>query len=328
MTRVATIVLSFVLLVGCAPAIQHAARPLAGFSGPRLERDAFTSFDGTRLGLSQWSPAGGEPTAVVIGMHGMNDWAQSFWIAAPWWAQHGIATIAYDQRGFGRSPNAGVWADPDVMTRDLATLCALVRARFSHSTIAVVGESMGGAVAIEAFASARPPDADRLVLLAPAIWGWSEQPLFNRIAVWLGGHVFADKPFDPPAVVTGHIWASDNRVELFRMGRDPRLVAATRPDAVYGLMGLMDRASRDIARVRVPVFYAYGAHDQLIPRGPSFRAAGRLKPTDRTAYYPHGWHILLRDYAAATVWGDTESFIHEPGAPLPSGAAPIPHPSR
>jgi esterase/lipase len=101
------------------------------------------------------------------------------------------------------------------------------------------------------------------------------------------------------------------------------MVWATRPDAVYGLVGLMDRAGRDLKGVRAPTLYLYGAHDQIIPKEPTFKAARGLKPGDRSAFYPNGWHLLLRDYQAETVWRDVASFVRDPTAPLPSGTDPL-----
>jgi len=51
-----------------------------------------------------------------------------------------------------------------------------------------------------------------------------------------------------------------------------------------------------------------------------------MGPNGRTAYYAHGWHMLLRDLQAETVWRDAEGFMRDPAAPLPSGAPPIPTP--
>jgi alpha-beta hydrolase superfamily lysophospholipase len=307
-------------LSACAPIVQHAARPGVAFAGPHIESDAFVSFDGARLGLSTWKAEGGEPWAVIVGLHGMNDYGNAFWQAGPWWAKQGITTYAYDQRGFGRSPHRGVWGGERLMTEDLRTLCALVRKRHPNAVIAVAGESMGGAVAIQAFGSERPPDADRLVLLAPAVWGWSSQPLMNRMGLWVIAHVMGDRAVEPPSMVVKHIRASDNLPELRRMGRDPLMLWGTRPDAVYGLVSLMDRASRGVRNVRAPVLYLYGAHDQIIPKPPTLQAAQGLKPTDRSALYADGWHLLLRDYQAETVWRDVASFVRDPAHSLPSGA--------
>ena len=176
--RFALLALLLALLLGaCAPLSQQAGRPSLQFQGPRIESDAFVSFDGARLGLKHWQAEGGEPWAVIVGLHGMNDYANAFHLAAPWWASQGIATYAFDQRGFGASPRRGVWGGKELMVEDLRTLTALVRQRHPKAIIAVAGVSMGGAVAIEAFASDRPPAADRLILLAPGVWGWRTQPL-------------------------------------------------------------------------------------------------------------------------------------------------------
>ena len=40
----------------------------------------------------------------------------------------------------------------------------------------------------------------------------------------------------------------------------------------------------------------------------------------RVALYDSGWHMLLRDLQAATVWADIAAWIADPGAALPSGA--------
>ena len=327
MRRFATlaIVLISACLSACALTLQQAAAPPAQFAGPSLGEHSFTSFDGAKLGLSVWTPQNGEPWAVIVGLHGMNDYATAFWMAGPWWAKRGIATYAWDQRGFGRSPERGVWAPEALASEDLRTLCALVHARYPHATIAVVGESMGGAEAIEAFASDKPPEASRLILASPAVWGWSSQPAINHAALWTAAHLIGSKSIEPPDVVVDHITASDNIPELRRMGLDPEMVWATRPDAVYGLVNLMDLASRDIARLKVPTAYLYGAHDQIIPKNAAFAAAARLT-MGPTAYYRNGWHILLRDYEAEMVWRDVESFIRDPSKPLPSGVGPIPQP--
>ena len=311
-------------LSACAPTVQQAARPEAEFAGPRLRAHDFVSFDGAALGLQTWTPEGREPWAVVVGVHGMDDYSNAFRLAAPYWAQEGIATLAYDQRGFGRSPNRGVWAGQRLMTEDLRTLTLLARQHYPHATIAVVGESMGAAVAVAAFASKTPPDADRLVLVSPAVWGWSSQPLAYRAALWLTAHVDGPAVLQPPKFIYRHIQASDNMDELIHMGRDPLMIWGARTDTLYGLVGIMQTAWRKIGEPQVATLDLMGAHDEIIPRAPSLQAAHRLGPQARSAYYADGWHLLLVDHQAPKVWGDIESFLRDPAAPLPSGAPPIP----
>lgn len=333
MKRLPTLValIAAVSLGGCAPTLQQAGRPDATFSGPRLEAGDFVSFDGTRLPLTRSDAAGNardHPSAVIIGVHGMNDYANAFHMAAPWWATQGVTTLAYDQRGFGRSPNRGIWAPDALLTGDLRTLAQLARRRWPGAVIAVVGESLGGAVAIEAFASADPPPADRLVLLSPAVWGWKEQPLLYRIALWLAARLAPAKVFNPPSFVTDRIRASDNLAELIAMGHDPLMVWGARSDALFGLVTTMQRAQDDIGRPRVPTLYLYGAHDEIIPRDAALKAVRALPPTARTAWYADGYHLLMRDEDGPKVWRDVLAFIRDPAAPLPSGAPPILNPAH
>ncbi|MDP1632926.1 MAG: lysophospholipase [Caulobacter sp.] len=310
-------------LAGCAPTVQLAGSPGPGFSGPRLEGDVFVSFDGARLGLTRWAAPSG-PTAVVVSLHGMNDYANAFHFAAPVWAARGIATYAFDQRGFGRSPGRGIWGGETLMTEDLRLFVDLVKSRHPGVPVVVAGESMGGAVAIAAFASDRPPAADRLVLMAPAVWGWSRQPLPYKTALWFTAHLAGETVLRPPGWVTDRVHPSDNYEELVAMGRDPLMIWGARNDTLYGLVDLMESAWAGIGRIAAPVGYFYGAHDEVIPKRPSFEAAGLLKSTDRTAYYANGYHLLMRDKQRAAVIADVAAFILDPTAPLVSGVPAMP----
>jgi alpha-beta hydrolase superfamily lysophospholipase len=320
------ILLLALMLAACTPlVVQQAGRPELGFQGPRLDRDAFVSFDGARLGLQTWeAKAPGEPWAVIVGVHGMNDYANAFHLAAPWWASQGVTTIAYDQRGFGRSPNRGIWGGDDLMVEDLRTIVALARARYPHAIIAVAGESMGGAVAIEAFTSNRPPAADRLMLLSPAVWGWSSQPLPNKTLLWFAARLTGPKVYTPPDWLTSKVAPTDNRPELVAMGKDPLMIWGARSDTIYGLVQMMQRAWDKVGELQAPTIYFYGAHDQIIPKKAAFTAAKKLKPTLRSAYYAKGWHLMTRDRQGPAVWADILTFVRDPMAPLPSGAPPIP----
>jgi alpha-beta hydrolase superfamily lysophospholipase len=314
------------LLGACAPLVQRAGTPGPGFDGARLEADRFVAHDGTPLGLTVWRAEGdAEPWAVIVALHGMNDYAEAFTLAAPIWAAEGVTTYAFDQRGFGRSPQRGVWGGTELMVEDLRTITRLVRQRHPRAVLTVVGESMGGAVSIVGFGSDRPPDADRLVLIAPAVWGWDAQPLLYKTSLWLGAHTFPAYAGKPPRMFIRGIVPCDNIEHLRRMRADRNLLFQTRIDAVYGLVGLMQKARTGVAAIRrpPPVFYAYGMNDHVIREEPSVFAARQLKRGDRSAHYPRGYHMLTRDLQGPVVSRDILSFIRDPDRPLPSGAPPI-----
>ena len=309
-------------LSACAPLVLKPLAPPATFSGPHFEADALVSFDGARLPLSRWGPDG-VPSAVVVAVHGINDYAMAFEGDGQAFAAAGIATYAYDQRGFGRGANRGLWAGERLLTADLKACVAAARQAHPGKPVFVLGHSMGGAVAISAFASPDSPQADGVILAAPAVWGWSAQPLANRLALWLGAHLHPGAHLDPPAwLVRSHL-ASDNMAMLRKMGRDRNMLFTTRIDVVYGLVGLMQSALDKVGRVRVPVLYLCGAHDNLVPRDATLRAVRALKPTDTSRYYAEGWHLLMRDLKGELVRRDMVAWLRDPASAPPSGAPTI-----
>ena len=321
-------ILLALLLAACAPTVQQAGSPLADFQGPRFDvaGQKFHSFDGAELGLSAWLPEA-EPWAVIVALHGMNDYGEAFYLAGPWFAERGVATYAYDARGFGRSPARGVWAGERLLTEDLRTAINLARRRHPDATLAVVGDSMGAATTIAAFGAETPPNADRIVLVAPAVWGWSTMPKTYALTLWTGAHTLPWRAVSPPRNVQRRIMASDNIAMLRRIGRDPNMIFRTRIDAVYGLVSLMETASRRSGRLSGDIAFLYGARDQIIPRASAARAAQKLPAHARTAVYENGYHMLLRDLQAETVYADILSFLRTPEAAFPSQAPALIQPA-
>ena len=327
MIRSVPAILSVLALCACAtPMVQAPLTPPAGFAGPSVQADALIMDDGARLPLNRWTPTSGDrPWAVVVALHGVNDSRASFRLAAAWWAEQGIETWAYDERGFGDAPGKGVWPGEALMVQDLRTAVRLARAAHPDALLVVAGESMGGAVAISAFASEAPPDADRVVLIGPAVWGWSSQDPLNRYSLRLAAGLMGDKTIEPPSWIVRERLASDNMLELYRTGRDPESIIAPRFDALYGLVDLMESATVHLGQVRAPTLLLYGGQDNVVQKKPmrlALERAGDL-PNLRTGYYPDGWHILNRDLQAETVYRDVAAWLRDPAAALPSGAGPI-----
>ena len=259
----------------------------------------------------------------MLALHGFNDYSNAFAGPAADWTRDGIAVFAYDQRGFGRAPDRGLWPGTWRLDEDMANASRFVAARYPGVPHYILGESMGGAVAISGATGsvgAHRPVADGLILAAPAIWGRSTMDLFERAALWIAYQLV------PSMTLTGHglhIIASDNIPMLRALGRDPLVIKATRIDAIEGLVNLMDRALAAAPRLDGPLLLLYGQHDELIPRKPVqlfIAALPRAAADAQTiARYPAGYHLLLRDLDAELVRTDVASWVLHPGAPLPSG---------
>ena len=309
---------TLLLLLGCAPLQAPAGPELAQ---PVLDEARLVAADGAELPLRSWLPQAGPPDAVLVVLHGFNDYSNFFEGTGRWLAGRGVASYAYDQRGFGGAPHRGLWAGSDALASDLRTAVALVRARHPGVPLYLFGESMGGAVVMTTMARPDRPAVEGVILAAPAVWGRSSMPWYQTTALWLAVHTF------PSGRLTGSnlgIVVSDNTAMLKALGRDPMVIKGTRIDAIYGLVNLMDEAMASAPRLDGRMLVLYGARDPLIPGAAMREMLARLPPEAadrrRVVLYPEGYHMLTRDLQGETVWRDIDAWLADPDAPLPSGA--------
>jgi acylglycerol lipase len=301
------------LSAGCVPSWQEGGPPA---QPPAVTPLAYVTVDGTALPLRVW-PANPHPKAVVLALHGMNDYAHAFSRPAEIWAREGITTYAYDQRGFGGTPYRGKWASADLLVQDVQRMTLLLRARHPGVPLYLLGESMGGAVVLLALKRSDLVSVDGAILSAPAVWGGDAMNWFFRASLWIGAHTF------PESKVTGQglkRWASDNIEVLRGLARDPLFIKGTRLDAVYGVTDLMGEAYASAEQIdtKVPILVLYGARDEIIPADPVRDFVKRLPP-HRVAYYADGCHLLMRGLGAEAVLRDIRAWIADKDAALSGG---------
>ena len=163
----------------------------------------------------------------------------------------------------------------------------IVAERHPIAPLFLVGESMGGAVAMAALSA---PDGGPLrervagtVLIAPAVWSRDTMAGHERAALWFF------TTFLPWLPVTGEgldIQASDNIEMLLALGRDPLVLKENRIDAVAGLVDLMDAGFAAAPGLPSPALVLFGEREELDPPRRHHRhlgpAAGRRCRGDRT----------------------------------------------
>ncbi len=311
----ALILLAALLAAGCAPTVTGPGEAVAE---PALADDHILAADGVRLPLQIWRPDDA-PAAVLVGLHGFGDYAAGFDRAATWWAERGILTYAYDQRGFGRTATRGLWPGTEALVGDLNTAVRLVRARHPGLPVYAIGVSMGGSVILAALGSGHPLPVDGAILSAPGIAGAKDDNRLQRGGLWLAAHVM------PWATVTGeHVRThpSDNIEMLRGLRRDPVVMKKARVDAVYGMILLADDAFAAAPWASRPLLVLYGQKEDIVRRGGREALLSAL-PRDgpwRLAEYPDGYHLLLRDLEAELVFADVLSWLRGDTGKLPSGA--------
>jgi len=305
-----------VMLASCAPTVIPAGQPV---QAPVLAvaTDRYVAADGTVLPLAVWPAEGGPPKAVILGLHGFGDYRNAWEEPAALWAEDGITTYAYDQRGFGKSPTRGRWAGTQTLVDDAIAVATLLRARYPGVPLYLAGESLGGSIALVAADQGAPVDG--LILVSAALRSRDTLgPLING-GIWFFAHTMPWLPNGPTSI---DFKPTDNPKTLEKLSKDPLMLRQARADMAYGLIEAMDAAKLAAARIKLPYILLHGAGDRLIPERP-VRAAIEImpvRPDSKLVFYANGYHLLLRDKDGIVVATDIAHWIFDKTAPLPSGA--------
>ena len=240
-------------------------------------------------------------------------------------AARGVACVVADLRGHGKSgPRAaegGDWSYDDLVEQDVPALIALARARFPTLTLACVGHSLFGHVALAHLA--RHPDAavDGLVLLAVNVAnpGWrarTVEAVRRRAGIELMGLVTR---------ACGHLparrlrYGTDDEAKSYvrdflRNGRARRWLARDGFD-YWDALGRIDR----------PVYALVGAGDRFMSPPADARAVAARIPgarfdvvgrTSGLRFDPDHMGLVL-DERARPAWDRAADFIRSLVAATP-----------
>ena len=141
-----TPLIAVLLLAACARPYVHP--PGSEYVLPRLAETHARMEDGYRLPLLRWQ-AVGDTRAIVLALHGLNDYSFAFNNLGQYLAPLGITVIAYDQRGFGNTAGRGLWHGSERLSADLTIMAGLLRQQYPDTPLYLIGESMGGAVVLK-----------------------------------------------------------------------------------------------------------------------------------------------------------------------------------
>jgi acylglycerol lipase len=310
-------------LTGCAPRIQNIGPPI---DQPAFSDRAFHTADGVDLPVRTWVQWHGDasraPTGIILALHGFNDHSGGLALPGSGLSRRGFRMYAYDQRGFGSTPQRGIWPGSEQLITDLKTAVGLLKRRYPDQPLYLLGESMGAAVIMAALVERDPPLVDGVILVAPAVWGLQTQSSFNRNVLELAAHAVPWMTVVPTGL---RVRASSSNRALIDMWRDPLVIKQTRVDAAYGLVDLMTRAYDAAGKLKSPrCLILFGANEAIVSRSAVSMMLERLPdlPPEqlRVAVYARGYHLLLRDWIALTVYDDIAAWIMNPRKSLPSGA--------
>jgi len=243
------------------------------------------------LELRAWD-APGEPEAVILALHSFGDYSAAFRLAAPDLAAAGYQVYSFDQAGFGTRMLAdGRWAGEDRLVADAAGAARRLAERHPGKPLFLLGESLGGAVAM--LVASRHPEApvNGLILAAPAVregirlrYGWNVL-IASAATVAPGYHLDVERAPDDPDL---------EPAAARRRASDPLVMQQVRMDTYWGLIQLADSASDEAGLISVPTLLLYGDRDTSVPAVGIQRLRQRLGPHGDYQTFPQGPHLLLQ----------------------------------
>ncbi|WP_176444954.1 alpha/beta hydrolase [Paenibacillus herberti] len=252
--------------------------------------------DDKELYAREWQPkshSAEKATAVVCFVHGMGEHSGRYDDLAEALSEVGIASLAYDQRGHGRSPGRRGHADSmEQLSGDVEMLIGEAEARFPGVPLFLYGHSMGGAVALHTALTRNLP-LRGLILSSP--WLRLESPP-SRVAEAAIG-------------VLSKLWPSLSQptrikeAELYRPGKHVVADSPMDDDCHTRITAAMYQAVSEAGRwslehgdeLKLPTLLLHGTSDRITSFEASKELASRIGSHCNFQPFDGGFHELHHD---------------------------------
>jgi alpha-beta hydrolase superfamily lysophospholipase len=234
--------------------------------------------DGAALSAQTWRPEGWRAEVLVV--PGYADHAERYRELAHNLAEHGIATIAVDLRGHGRSSGRrGFVAAWDAYLDDVEAAWSL----FQGDHRFLLGHSQGATVALD-FVHRRRPELRGLVVTNPFLATSMPVP---KLKLWLGRlmGVIYPKLSLPTEIPPSEISNDPTMVNGYI--RDP-LVFDVVSAGWFREVSAAQKRVRAIAELPVPLLYIYSAPDGIASSEANATLSAAIEAPDKTVWFREG----------------------------------------
>ena len=240
---------------------------------------------------------------IILAVHGYNDYGNSFEKPGLFLENHNICTFAFDLNGFGKNKNRGDWFNVNIQITDVESQIIKLKEENPKKKIYLLGESMGGAIALSLISEKKSLPIEGIILIAPAIWNFTEKNPFKSFLMNFFSAIFPYLQFDGDGLI--EVKATDNLEILRQLSKDPFFIHKPNLKSLYGIIELMDHSyevTKDYLEnpsyntlILVPI------KDEIVPRKPLIELLKKSKVKGNDSrkidlmVYKDSYHMMLRD---------------------------------
>lgn len=231
--------------------------------------------------LLSWGESLKRPEAVLLCLHGLGLHKGTYSELGNYMCKRNVSVYAIDLRGFGDwylegKPDLNL----DQSLADIKQTVLMLKNKYPGAPIFLLGESMGGAVALR-FSAENPGMISGLISSVPSGDRWSG--LGSDLKVGL--HVLAggfDSRFDVGSHVMKHAAKSDEALRA-RWSSDPSSRKEFSANELIAFQNFMNKNNETARKLKdTPVLIIQGQHDKLVKQSGSFNVWDNLATPDKT----------------------------------------------
>ena len=275
-----------------------------------------TSLDVHQLEFEEWEPSH-DFSHIIVKVHGYNDYSNSFEVSGKYFANHGIKSISFDLNGFGKNTNKGEWFGLDSHIRDISIIIKKIKLKYPRKKIFLMGESMGGAIVISIAEKQKEIPIDGLILVAPALWNFTETNFIKSLPLKLMSKVLPKLQVDGKGLVK--VRASNNDDMLKKLSEDKYFIHKPSLESLQGVIDLMDESFLNARKyLEDPPFKTLiliPLKDEIVPRKPLMSIISDLNRKNnflekiKINLYTESFHMILRDLQGVQIINDIKDWV-------------------
>ena len=193
-----------------------------------------------------------------------------------------------------------------------------LKKQYPEKKLFLLGESMGGAIVTSLITHEKDLPIDGAVLVAPALWNFSEKNFFKGLFMSLISKSFPNLKIESKGWVK--VQASDNLEVLKQLSEDKYFIHRPSLKSLNGIIELMDESYKDaktfFSQPGYDTLVVIPIKDEIVPRKPLIEL---LEKTKIESYdfssdfliFESSYHMVLRDIKGDNVTEEIKKWILE-----------------